>query len=84
MFLYMGYTIAPVSVVTPIQRLSNVLRLYAGWLINREHEVFGGGVILATVVSLIGAVALSVSTDMVLAYLPLPDALAGLVQWQWP
>jgi uncharacterized membrane protein len=84
MFLYMGYTIAPVSVVTPIQRLSNVLRLYAGWLINREHEVFGGGIILATVVSLIGALALSVSTDVVLAYVPLPDAIAALARWHWP
>ena len=84
MFLYMGYAIAPVSVVAPIMRLSIVFRIYAGWLLNREHEVFGGAVILGTVVSLIGAVALSVSTETVLSYVPLPEAIAAVARWQWP
>lgn len=84
MFLYMGYSIAPVSVVTPIQRLSIVLRVYAGWLINPHHEVFGGKVILGTIVSLIGALALTVSTDLVLAHVPLPDMIADIVRWRWP
>jgi uncharacterized membrane protein len=84
MFLYMAYAIAPVSVVTPIQRLSIVFRIYAGWLINREHEVFGGPVIAGTVLSLIGAVALTLSTDVVLSYLPHSDALVSLAHWHWP
>jgi uncharacterized membrane protein len=84
MFLYMAYAIAPVSIISPIQRLSIVFRIYAGWLINREHEVFGGKVIVGTVVSLIGAIALSVSTETVLAYVPLPEAIASLARWQWP
>ena len=83
-FLYMAYAIAPVSVVTPIQRLSIVLRIHASWLINREHEVFGGKVIVGTVVSLIGAILLSVSTETVLTYMPLPDAIAAVARWQWP
>jgi uncharacterized membrane protein len=84
MFLYMAYAIAPVSVVAPIMRLSIVFRIYAGWLLNREHEVFGGAVIVGTVVSLIGAVALSVGTETVLAHVPLPDAMAAIARWQWP
>jgi hypothetical protein len=84
MFLYMGYAVAPVSVVSPIQRLSIVFRVYAGWLINPHHEVFGGRVITGTVVSLLGAIALSVSTDLVLAYVPLPDAIVEIVRWRWP
>lgn len=84
MFLYMGFAVAPVSVVAPIMRLSIVFRIYAGWLLNREHEVFGGKVIIGTLVSLIGAVALSVSTDTVLGYVPLPDAIADIARWQWP
>jgi uncharacterized membrane protein len=84
MFTYMAFAIAPVSVVSPIQRISIVFRIYASWLLNREHEVFGGAVILGTVISLIGAVALSVSTEMVLAYVPLPDAIAAIARWQWP
>ena len=84
MFTYMGYAVAPVSVVSPIQRLSIVLRIYASWLINREHEVFGGKVIIGTVVSLIGALALTVSTEVVLSYVPLPDAIASIARWHWP
>jgi uncharacterized membrane protein len=84
MFIYMGYAVAPVSVVTPIQRLSIVFRVYAGWLINPHHEVFGGRVIAGTVVSLLGAIALSVSTDLVLTYVPLPDVIADIVRWRWP
>jgi len=84
MFLYMGYAVAPVSVVSPIQRLSIVFRVYAGWLINPHHEVFGGRVIAGTLVSLVGAIALSISTDLVLAYVPLPDVIADIVRWRWP
>ena len=84
MFLYMGYAVAPVSVVAPIQRLSMVFRLYFGYLINPHHEVFGGKVYLGTVVSLVGALALSVSTDVVLAHVPLPDWAAAIARWHWP
>ncbi len=34
MFLYMGYAVAPVSVVSPIQRLSIGFRIYAGWALE--------------------------------------------------
>ena len=34
--------IAPVSVVQPIQRTSLIFRLFFSWMLNREHEVFGG------------------------------------------
>jgi uncharacterized membrane protein len=84
MFLYMGFAVAPVSVVSPLQRLSIVFRIYASWLINREHEVFDRRVIVGTVVSLIGAIALSVSTEMVLTYVPLPESIAAVARWQWP
>lgn len=84
MFLYMGYAVAPVSVIVPIQRLSIVFRIYFGHLLNPQHEVFGGKVYLGTVVSLIGAVALSVSTELVLDYVALPDWLITIARWQWP
>jgi hypothetical protein len=46
--------------------------------------VFGGRVILGTVVSLAGAFALSMSTDMVQSVIPLPAALAPVLIWHWP
>ena len=84
MFRYMALAIAPVSVVSPIQRLSLVFRLYFGRIINPHHEVFGGRVIWGTVLSLLGAVALSVSTESVLHSIPLPDTVISVLTWHWP
>jgi len=69
--------------VSPIQRLSLVFRIYFGWIINPKHEVFGGRIVAGTVVSLLGAVALSVSVGDVQQVLPLPDALAAVLNWHW-
>ena len=84
MLRYMALVLAPVSVVTPIQRLSLVFRFYLGRIINPQHEVFGGRIFAATVASLAGALALSVSTDVVQSALPLPDWARTVLNWQWP
>lgn len=84
MFRYMALAVAPVTVVQPIQRLSALFRILFGWALNREHEVFGREVILGAILSIIGAVALSLSTDIVVSLLPLPDWLIAVVRWQWP
>jgi uncharacterized membrane protein len=84
MFLYMAMSIAPVTVVSPITRLSMVFRLYFSRWLNPQHEVFGGPVIAGTVVSLAGAVTLSMTTDLVASLVPLPDAIVTLLHWHWP
>lgn len=84
MFRYMALAIAPVSVVSPIQRLSLVFRIYFGWMINPHHEVFGGRVIWGTMISLAGAIALSVSADGVLQSVQLPAAVMSLLTWHYP
>jgi uncharacterized membrane protein len=83
-FRYMALSVAPVTVVTPILRLSLIFRFVFSWLINREHEIFGGRAIAGTIVSLVGAVALSISTDLVLSLVPLPDWMVTIARWQWP
>jgi len=84
MLRYMALTLAPVSVVTPIQRLSLVFRLYFSGIINPQHEEFGGRIVAATIVSLLGALALSVSTDLVQAALSLPEWAKAALNWRWP
>ena len=84
MFLYMAMSIAPVTVVSPVTRLSLLFRLHFARWINPEHEVFGGPVILGTVVSLAGAVALSLSVDVIGSLIPLPGALVSILHWHWP
>ena len=48
MLRYMALVLAPVSVVTPIQRLSMLFRFYFADIINPQHEVFGGRIVAAT------------------------------------
>ena len=83
MFRYMALAIAPVSVVSPIQRLSLVFRIYFGAWLNPHHEVFGGRVIVGTVISLLGAIFLSVSIDGILHGLTLPAPLLAVLAWTW-
>jgi uncharacterized membrane protein len=84
MLRYMALAIAPVSVVAPIQRLSLVFRIYFGWMINPRHEVFGGRVVAGTIISLVGAAALSASTDSVMHLISIPGGIAAWLTWHWP
>jgi len=84
MFLYMAMSVAPVTVVSPINRLSILFRLYFSRWLNPQHEVFGSSVIAGTVVSLLGALALTASTQAVQDLVPLPDALVAILRWRWP
>jgi uncharacterized membrane protein len=84
MFRYMALSIAPVSVVQPIQRLSLLLRFFFGWLINREHEVFSGKVWLSTIIALIGALLLTFTTEQVIAWVPMPEGMVAFLRMEWP
>lgn len=72
---YMSLAVAPVSVVVPIQRLSVIFRILFAWLMNRDHEVLNARVIVGIVVSFIGVLALTLSTEFVANLLP--------TGWQW-
>lgn len=81
---YMALALAPVTVVAPMMRLSSLFRVYFSWLINREHEIFSRGVLLGTVVSVAGALVLSVQVDLARSVLPAWDWIAALLAWRWP
>jgi drug/metabolite transporter (DMT)-like permease len=84
MFIYMAYAIAPISVVTPILQLHHVMRLGFSRLLNPHHEIFGSRMLAGTVLSLLGAIALALDTELVLSLVPLPDAVAAIARWHWP
>jgi uncharacterized membrane protein len=65
MLRYMALAVAPVSVVTPIQRLSVLFRVLFGAAINRDAEVFDSAVTLGIVLSVVGTVMLSAETEFV-------------------
>jgi len=79
-FAYMAVSIAPVTITAPIIGLANVFRLhFARWL-NPQHEVFGPEVVVATTISFLGVVAISLSLDV----LPVPETWRPLLDWRWP
>src|SRR5690606_37774017 len=81
---YAAFGVAPVSVVAPMQSLSIVFSFFFGWLINRQHEIYGGGIVLATVIAVVGAVALTLSVDWILEILRIPEPVASFLQQRWP
>jgi len=84
MFRYMALALAPVTVVAPILRLSLVFRILFSWLINHEYEVFSRSVFTGIFISLLGALLLSISADVLASLMPLPEPFALLVRWEWP
>ena len=83
-FRYLALGIAPVTVVQPIQSTSLIFRMIFGYFINREHEVMDRYVIGGIILSFAGALALSISDEMVTQYFNLPDWLVPLAAWRWP
>jgi uncharacterized membrane protein len=82
LFRYMSLAVAPITVVVPIQRLSPVFRVVFSWLLNREHEFFGFWVLLGISISMIGAILLTLSTDLVAGILP--ASWAPFLRLSWP
>ena len=81
---YTALTIAPVTVVTPIQQTTVVFQVIFSWFINRNHEAFGKWVLLGMSSSLLGAIAVSLSTQFILEQFVLPEFLMKIIGWSWP
>ena len=79
-FYYMALALAPVTIVSPIMALSNIFRIHASRWLNPRHEIFGPQVMIATAVSFLGVIVLSISLDA----LPLPPAWLARLGWHWP
>ena len=83
-FLYLALAIAPVTVVQPPMRFSNIFGVLFAWYMNREHEVFDKSVLLAIGLSMLGAAALSIDSSLIVQWLHLPSWLANMLSWRWP
>ena len=84
MLRFMALAVAPVSVVSPIIQTSGIFRTILSWFINREHEVFDTWVLLGVAITIIGAVALTLSTETILTIIDLPHWLLEILAWHWP
>ncbi len=81
MLRYLALAVAPVTVVSPIQRLSLIFRMLFGWIMNREHEIFSWRLVAGTMVSLVGAVLLSLSVESVATWSFLPEWVRAAAAW---
>ena len=68
--------------VAPLLQLSLVFRFLFALLLNPHHEVFGFVVVLGTLVSILGACAIAIDTQLILHALAIPESLATYLRTQ--
>jgi uncharacterized membrane protein len=83
LFRYMALVVAPVSVVVPIQRLSVIFRLIFNAMLNRKNERLDPMVILGIFLSVIGAAALGVETEVAIGWLDFGPAVSDFLRWRF-
>lgn len=81
-FLYSALAVAPIMLVVPLLQLSLVFRFLFAYLLNPHHEVFGFLVVFGSIVSIVGACAVSIDTDLILYAVAVPESLASILRSQ--
>ena len=81
-FLYSALAVAPIMVVAPLLQLSLVFRFLFALVLNPRHEVFGFLVIFGTVVSIVGACAIAIDTQVILQALAISEPFASYLRSQ--
>ena len=79
-FMYAALAVAPIMIVIPLLQLTLVFRLFFSAWANPHHEIFGVKVVLGTVISMVGACAVAVDTDFILAALRVPYTLGQVLR----
>jgi drug/metabolite transporter (DMT)-like permease len=80
-FFFAAVAIAPVMVVMPLLQLSLAFRmLFSTWL-NPRHEIVGPLVLAGVVISIMGALMVSVDSALILRTLAVPDPVARWLLW---
>jgi drug/metabolite transporter (DMT)-like permease len=75
-FLYSALAVAPIMLVVPLLQLSLIFRFLLALLLNPHHEVFSLHVVIGSLVSIGGACAVSVDTNLILHTLAIPEPLS--------
>ncbi len=81
-FFFAGVAVAPVMLVMPLLQFSLVFRmLFSTWL-NPAHEIIGPLVLAGVVISVAGALMVSIETSLIVDALGLPEPLARALLWR--
>jgi drug/metabolite transporter (DMT)-like permease len=81
-FFFCAVALAPVLFVMPLLQTSLAFRMVFSTWLSPHHEVFGGLVIAGVVISLSGALLVSMDSGMIVQALALPDPLARVLLWR--
>ena len=79
-FLYSALAVAPIMLVAPLLQLSLVFRFLFALLLNPHHELFGAIVVIGSIVSIAGACAVSINSDLILEVFAVPPEAAALLR----
>jgi drug/metabolite transporter (DMT)-like permease len=81
-FFFCAVAVAPVMLVMPLLQLSLAFRmLFSTWL-NPNHEMVGPLILAGVVISVLGALMVSIDTGLIVDALAVPDALARVLRWR--
>jgi drug/metabolite transporter (DMT)-like permease len=81
-FFFAAVSLAPVMLVMPLLQLSLAFRMVFSTWLNPEHEVVGPLVLAGVIVSVLGALLVSIDTGLIVHTLALPEALARALLWR--
>ena len=81
-FFFCAVAVAPVLFVTPIMQTGLAFRLLFSTWLSPHHEVFGALVIAGVVISLSGALLVSMDSAMIVHALALPDSIVRILLFQ--
>lgn len=81
-FFFAAVSVAPVMLVMPLLQLSLAFRmLFSTWL-NPQHEVVGPLVLAGVVISILGALMVSIDSSLIVQTLAIPEAIARVLLWR--
>jgi uncharacterized membrane protein len=80
-FFFCAVSVAPVLLVMPLLQLSLIFRLLFSTWLNPDHEVFGALVMSGAVISVAGALMVSIDSALIVRALALPEPIARLLLW---
>lgn len=81
-FFFSAVAVAPIMLVSPLLQFSLLFRLLFSKLLNPDYEIFGKLVIAGVATSIIGSLAVSADTDVILRLVPMPEWLAAALRWR--
>ena len=84
MFRYLALSIAPVTIVQPLNSLSLIFRMIFGYFLNREQEKFDRFIVTGIFISFLGVLFLTISSEIIVAVFNAPDWVIKLSRLTWP